>query len=123
MARSTNSALKGIRGRVGNLIFKQYSYGTVVTLVPDMDNVKTTPQQRAQRDYFAEAVAYAKEISRNPGKKEAYRKKHKLEKGKSVFNAAIQEFKRKNKKRYTEILVEVLEEAHNGKKRPLKKRR
>lgn len=41
-----------VRGRVGDLIFKQYRYGTVVTRVPDMSNAGSTEKQQAGRLRF-----------------------------------------------------------------------
>jgi hypothetical protein len=44
---------------------------------------------------FAEAVAYAQSIIRNPAKKKAFEKK--LKKNERVYNAAIKEYLWKNK--------------------------
>jgi homogentisate 1,2-dioxygenase len=62
--------------------------------MPDMSKVKSSRKQKEQQKKFAEAVAFAKSISRNPVKKAAYAKK--LRKGQSVYHAAIQEYYEKN---------------------------
>jgi hypothetical protein len=113
MAKTDNPLLKGIRGKVGTLVFKQTHSGTVVTSVPDMDHVKPSIQQQARREVFAEAVAYARSINTSPAKKKAYAKKHKLKKGQTVFNAALQEYLRKNKDRHKEIFVGLYEKTYN----------
>ncbi len=96
MARTKNPLLQGVRGKIGDqLVIKQYSYGTVISAMPDMSKVKKSRLQEIEQQKFAKAVVYAKDISRNPVKKAAYAKK--LKKGKSVYHAAIQEYYRKNK--------------------------
>lgn len=86
----------GVSGKIGGqLIIKQYSYGTVISAMPGMSKVKKTPRQKSAQQKFADAVAYARSISRNPVKKGAYAIK--LKKGKSVYHAAIQEYYKKNK--------------------------
>ena len=96
MARTNNPLLQGVSGKIGDqLVIKQYSYGTVISAMPDMSKVKKSHLQKIENKKFADAVAYAKSISRNPVKKAAYVKK--LKKGKSVYHAAIQEFYEKNK--------------------------
>jgi hypothetical protein len=92
-----NPFLKGISGKIGNdLVVKQYSYGTVISAMPDMSKVKRTPLQKQKQKIFAQAVAYAKDINRNPTKKAAYAKK--LKKGENVYRSALQEYLKKMKK-------------------------
>jgi hypothetical protein len=87
--------LQVVSGKIGGqLVIKQYSYGTVISAMPDMSKVKSSRKQKEQQKKFAEAVAFAKSISRNPVKKAAYAKK--LRKGQSVYHAAIQEYYEKN---------------------------
>lgn len=93
---NNNPLLQGVRGRVGDFIVKQYSYGTVITAAPVMPRRKLTALQKLKRKNFAEAVAYAQGILRNPAKKAAYARK--LPKGKRVYHAAIQEFMAKKRK-------------------------
>lgn len=97
MARvNNNPLLQGVSGKIGDqLIIKQYPYGTVISAMPDMSNITKSELQKKEQNKFAEAVAYAVSINRNPVKKAAYAKK--LEEGKSVYHAAIQEFYSKKK--------------------------
>jgi len=94
-----NSPLHGLRGRVGNLVFKYYANlnngkgKQVVTKVPDMGGIKPSPLQKLRRDVFAEAVAYARDVKRDPEKRAAYEKI--LKPGQTVFNAALSSFLKK----------------------------
>jgi hypothetical protein len=94
MARTKNSViLYGLRGKIGDIVIKQYRYGTVVTKCPDMSNIKASRLQKKKRQHFKEAVAYAKKIIANPVKNAAYNAR--LRRGKTVFHAAISEFLKK----------------------------
>ena len=99
MARMEKQLIPGpIRGTIGKqLVFKQYSQGTVVSKYPDMSRVKLSPLQKAEQKLFAQAVAYAREILHNPRKKAAYQKK--IKEGGSVYHSAIKEYLEKNKTR------------------------
>ena len=82
----------GFSGAVAKtVVVKQYKkYGAVLTKYPDMSKVVRTEKQKAVTSTFAKAVAYARDIISNPDKKKAFAKK--LEKGVSVYHAAIREF-------------------------------
>ena len=45
-----NAALRRLRGRVGESVFKQYAHGMVVTRVPRMQGIVPSPAQQAHRD-------------------------------------------------------------------------
>ncbi len=97
MARLTNSLLQNIRGGLGKqLVFKKYGDKTVVTGYPDMSNVKPSEGQKEGRKRFAEAVAYAKAISRNPEQKVEYQKR--VKPNESVYHFALKEYLAKHKK-------------------------
>lgn len=97
MARIDSKLLQNLRGGVGKqLIFKQYGDKTVVTSYPDMSRVKPSEQQKKGRKLFAEAVAYARAINRNPEQKAAYAKK--LKPGESVYRFALKEYLAQHKK-------------------------
>ena len=94
-----NSPLHGMSGRVGNLIFKYYPQlnngkgKQVVSKFPDMKGIKPSPLQKLRRDVFAEAVAYARSVKRDPEKRAAYEKV--LKPGQTVFNAALSSYLKK----------------------------
>jgi hypothetical protein len=89
-----NILLEGVSGALGKqIVIKNYGGKTVITAYPDMSRVKPSKQQKAKRNVFREAVAYAQAINNDPSKKAVYKKK--LKKGKSVYHAAIAEFMNK----------------------------
>ena len=95
MAILDSELLKHLRGHVGKqLVFKQYGDKTVVTRYPNMKRVKRSPLQKAGTRKFADAVAYAQSILRNPKKRKAFARKRRN--GKSVYHAAISEYMKKN---------------------------
>ncbi len=95
-----NSPLHGMSGRVGNLIFKYYPQlnngkgKQVVSKIPDMSGINPSSLQKLRRDLFAEAVAYARSVKRDPEKRAAYEKV--LKPGQTVFNAALRNYLKKN---------------------------
>ena len=92
MASSNNSLLlRKMRGQIGKqIVVKQYGNKTVITKYPDMSGIKPSKLQKVKRKGFAEAVAYARAIVKDPVKKAVYAKK--LKKGQRVYTAAIKEF-------------------------------
>ena len=76
-------SLRTIRGAIGKeYVIKHYSYGAIKTKYPDMSNIVASSGHRKQRNFFKEAVEYAKAIMRDPIQKAAWlkkaRKKHRL---------------------------------------------
>lgn len=61
-----NTALSSIRGRVGDLIYKHYSYGTVITRVPRMTHIKWSPAQRAHRQRVRDAANFCRTVLADP---------------------------------------------------------
>jgi len=97
MARVTKSSLlEQISGAIGKqLVFKQYSYGTVVSAYPNMKRVKRSGFQKMKQSIFKDAVAYARTILHDPKKKKAFERK--LKKGQSVYHSAIRAYMKKHK--------------------------
>ena len=96
MARlaSNDPILKLLRGKLGKqLVFKQYGDTIVVTKYPKFRKKKRSPAQKANTTLFAQAVAFAQTILRDPKKYAAF--KGKAKKGKTVYNTAISHFLRK----------------------------
>jgi|GEM_PF-3980152 hypothetical protein len=63
---------------------------TVPSKYPDMTGIVASGSQRACRNLFKEAVAFAKAINNDPEKKESYRKK--IKKGNSVCRSSIKQY-------------------------------
>jgi hypothetical protein len=96
MAKIDDSLLKGLRGALGKqLVVKQWRDKVVVTKYPDMRRVKPSELQKIGRNLFAEAVAYASAINRNPIQKAAYLQK--VKDGETVYHYAIKEYFEKNR--------------------------
>jgi hypothetical protein len=97
MARVENNDLtESLRGKIGRqLVYKTYSYGTVVSRYPDMRKVKLSTRQKKSNALFAKAVAYAKGVIADPVKRKKYEAK--LTSGKTVYNAALSDYMQKNR--------------------------
>ncbi len=67
-----NSVLISIRGRVGDLIYKHYSYGTVITRVPRMTAIKWSPAQIAHRQRVREAGIFYRAVLADPRLKKKF---------------------------------------------------
>lgn len=92
MARQKlNVVTYGLSGKVnGQLLFKQYSYGTVVTKIPDRSQVILSEKQKSCNRTFRQAVAYARTVLSDPIKKAEYESG--LKDGRTVYHTAIAEF-------------------------------
>lgn len=91
-----NVLINGMSGRLDNVIFKHYRYGTVISKKPDRSKVKLTGQQKKQNANFQQAVAFAKSVLADATKRKAYEKKARKEK-RSVYHLALAEFLKKNR--------------------------
>jgi hypothetical protein len=86
-----NSVIHGLSGTINQqLLFKQYSYGTVVSKMPDRSKVVPSEKQIASNTEFRKAVQYAREILNDPIRRAEYQSK--LARGKTVYNTAIAEY-------------------------------
>lgn len=91
--KTSHFLLSQIRGQIGKkIVVKHYGKKIVITKAPDMSSINPSPLQKAQRNRFGEAVAYAKHINNTPELKAAYLKKAK--KSKSVYQYVLKEFLR-----------------------------
>lgn len=93
MAISNNPLLKGLSGQIGKtIVIKQYKGSrTIITAYPNMSNVIPTEAQLKAKAQFAEAVAYAKAICKNPTEKILAEQRLFNRKG-YLFNALIAEY-------------------------------
>ncbi len=86
-----NPVLEGIRGKVGELVFKRYGEEEVVTRAPDLSGRDPTPKQEAVRSRFKLAALYGKTALADPQSKALYEAAAK-EKGLSLFALAVADF-------------------------------
>ena len=90
MAITENTMLRSMKGRIGDIVIKQYGDKTVVSKYPDMSNIIPSDSQKEKRNRFAEAVAYAKTINSSPTLKADYLKR--VGEVRSVYQHALKEF-------------------------------
>ena len=81
-----------MQGKMGNMVFKLAHTGeTIVTKVPDMSKVKWSRAQKAHRQRFKKAVAYAKAAMAEPKVRVVYEKMA-AKKGKRPFDMAVSDY-------------------------------
>ncbi|TKK71647.1 hypothetical protein FC093_01075 [Ilyomonas limi] len=96
MAKTTDPLFKQVKGTIGKqIVIKQYGDTTVISKHPDMSRVKPSKLQQNGRKLFAEAVAYARAVNRNPEQKATYIQK--VPCGQSVYHYALKEYLEKNR--------------------------
>lgn len=61
-----NSALRGVHGQLDQWVYKHYSYGTVITRRPRMENVIWSPAQKAHREQVRAAAAFYRIVVADP---------------------------------------------------------
>lgn len=91
-----NSPLKGIRGRIQDIVFREVDGETIVSVRPSIPRWRLKDQsdrQRQTRTNFKKASLRAKMITRtDPVMKEHYRKKAKELKLPNAYTAALKEY-------------------------------
>lgn len=91
MAQIKNNAFaESLSGKLGNLLLKKYSYGTVVSKMPDRSKVKLSSKQKQANKIFQLAVQYARAVKADPSKHKLYAKEVRL--GKSLYHAALSDY-------------------------------
>jgi hypothetical protein len=85
-------AILEIRGTMYDVVFKKSPQGKmIVTKRPDMSNVEWSPAQKAQRQRFKEAAAYAKAVLAEPQVRLCYERKAK-EQNKRTWDLAVSDY-------------------------------
>jgi hypothetical protein len=73
MARAElNPVLDELHGALGDVVFKRYGSKIFVSRKPDLSDHKPTPAQKAQRERFRQAMAYASRAVADPAVKALY---------------------------------------------------
>ena len=86
------SAIVEIRGTLYDVVFKRSPQGNmIVTKSPDMSNVEWSPAQKAQRQRFKEAAAYAKAALAEPQVRLRYERKAKKQ-NKRAWDLAVSDY-------------------------------
>jgi len=93
---SGNSPLQGIRGSIGELVFRSFGGKTVVSARPERSRFsEQSERQRRCRARFKDASLHVKKMLCDPAKKELYRKKAKELNLPNAYTAAVKEYMRK----------------------------
>lgn len=85
--------IDSVRGRVGNLITKKYSYGHVLSSTPDMSRVKPSVQQETERRSMRPSSGFYRNLKSDPAGR-AWLEKHARELGLPKPALARREFAR-----------------------------
>jgi hypothetical protein len=84
--------LQEVRGRLGDYVFRRTHTGEVIlSKVPDMSKVKWSKAQKAHRQRFKKAVAYARAAIAEPKLRAVYEKMA-IKMGKRLFDMAVSDY-------------------------------
>ena len=83
--------LENVRGRIGDLVVKQYGSKVVLTRRPVFRNRIFSEAQRAYQERFRQAALYVTALLRDPRAREAYKEEARRE-GKSVRSLMMADF-------------------------------
>ena len=86
-----NPTVDKYRGKLGKMTFR-WMYGKqTVMKTPNMSKVKWSKAQKANREHFAEAIAYARQAMADPKVRVQYEKRGKKA-GRQPFRVAVSDF-------------------------------
>ena len=88
-----NIVTMGLRGRVGNLIFRSWGDKSVVSAAPSNHNRKWSQAQTENRKRFRDAMIYARMALKDPVKQKYYRSK--VKGMQTPWNAAVADYMKK----------------------------
>lgn len=77
---SFNPILEGLRGKMGNVVFRQLYGKTVVSRVPDFSRRKLSAAQKAHLRQFKAAALQAQAALKDPKRRAAYQAKARRQK-------------------------------------------
>jgi len=84
--------VKDISGKVGNTVFRRSHNGKLIAAkMPNMSNVKWSKAQKAHRQRFKKAVAYAKAAMAEPKVRAKYEKAA-VKAGKRPYDLAVSDY-------------------------------
>lgn len=87
-----NPIIQQAQGKLGNIVFRRSHTGEIsITKVPDMSKVKWSKAQKAHRQRFKQAVAYAKAAMAEPKVRARYEKAA-AKKSKRPFDLAVSDY-------------------------------
>jgi hypothetical protein len=85
------SGLRGLRGKMGDWTYRQMYGKQTIMKTPDMSRVKWSKAQKANRERFREAIAYARQAMADPKVRAHYEKLGKKA-DRQPFRVAVSDF-------------------------------
>ena len=87
-----NPMLKEVHGKLGNIVFRRSITGEMTAIkLADMSNVEWSDKQKAHREKFKQAVAYAKAAIAEPQVRQHYEKEA-TKQSKRPFDLAVSDY-------------------------------
>ena len=86
-----NPILEQLRGQVGDLVFKRYGEGTIITRKPDAEGREWSEAQLTHRERFRQAALYGKMVLADPETKAIYEQAAQT-RSKNLFSLTIADF-------------------------------
>ncbi len=86
-----NPILEGVRGKVGDLVFKRYGDETIISRTPDTEGREPTEAQAATRARFRQAALYGKMVLADPAARAIYEERAEA-KGVPLFSLTVADF-------------------------------
>ena len=91
-----NPMIKQIRGKMGNVVFRVSPTGEqTIMKLPDMSRVKWSKAQKAHRQRFKKAIAYARAAMSDPKVSKLYEKRAAKE-NRRPFRVAVSDYLKGN---------------------------
>ncbi len=85
-----------IRGKMGDVVFRTSPSGeTYISKKPDMSKIEWSPAQKAQRQRFSKATAYAHAAMADPDVRAVYEKQA-AEQNRQPFRVAVSDYLKGN---------------------------
>ncbi len=86
-----NPILEGVRGNVGDLVFKRYGDETIISRAPDTEGREASAAQAATRERFRQAALYGKMVMADAAAKAIYEEAAEA-RGVPVFSLTVADF-------------------------------
>lgn len=86
-----NPILDQLRGKVGDLVFKQYGDETIISRAPDFSGYEPSEAQKAHRERFRQATLYGRMVMADEEARAAYEAAADA-RGKPIFSLTVADF-------------------------------
>ena len=86
-----NPVIMQMRGQIGDLVFKRYEGGVIISRKSDLSDVKPNEAQLQHQNLFRQAALYGKLVMADPAQKADYEAAAKA-RGKPVFSLTVADF-------------------------------